>query len=416
MPSSQIPSIQLHGRTYNLPQRPTVIICIDGFDPEYLQQGIEDGILPNLASFLKSGFHVTADCAMPSLTNPNNLSIITGTPTSIHGISGNYYLDKETGEEHMIVDDKTMRGTTILAKMADAGVRVTAITAKDKLRRIINHGLSPSKNSICFSAQCANESTISEHGIDNVEQCLGKSTPPQYSGELSLFVLDAGIKLLQEDRADLFYLTLSDYIQHKYAPGSEESNQFMQDIDFRIGIFIHLGAIVAVTGDHGMSDKSDPEGRSNVLFLEDFLNSRWPLAGTRVICPISDPFVKHHGALGGFVRVYLGDCSVIQEMITACRQLPEVETALTGPEAAEVFEMPRDREGDLVVISKKGFVIGSRRDEHDLSLLGEQRLRSHGGLSEQKVPLLRSSFESQGDSLGVRRWRNFDVFDLALNY
>ena len=208
MPSSQIPSIQLHGRTYNLPQRPTVIICIDGFDPEYLQQGIEDGILPNLASFLKSGFHVTADCAMPSLTNPNNLSIITGTPTSIHGISGNYYLDKETGEEHMIVDDKTMRGTTILAKMADAGVRVTAITAKDKLRRIINHGLSPSKNSICFSAQCANESTISEHGIDNVEQWLGKSTPPQYSGELSLFVLDAGIKLLQEDRADLFYLTL----------------------------------------------------------------------------------------------------------------------------------------------------------------------------------------------------------------
>ncbi|OQE32275.1 hypothetical protein PENSTE_c001G00275 [Penicillium steckii] len=384
MSSSQIPSIQLHGRTYNLPQRPTVIICIDGFDPAYLQQGIEDAILPNLASFLRTGFHATADCAMPSLTNPNNLSIITGAPTSVHGISGNYYLDKETGQEHMIVDDTTMYGTTILAKMADAGVRVAAITAKDKLRRIINHGLSPSKKSICFSAQCANESSISEHGIDDVEQWLGQETPPQYSGDLSLFVLDAGLKLLQEDRADLFYLTLSDYIQHKHAPGSKESNQFMQDIDFRIGQFTNLGAIVAVTGDHGMSDKSDQDGKPNLLFLEDFLNSRWPFAGSRVICPISDPFVKHHGALGGFVRVYLGDCSVLQEMVTACRGLPEVETALAGSEAADLFEMPRDREGDFVVISKKGFVVGSRRDEHDLSQLGEQRLRSHGGLSEQK--------------------------------
>ena len=146
-------------KKYCLPQRPTVVVCIVGFDPEYLQSGIDDSILPHMASFLKSGFHVTADCAMPSLTNPSNLSIITGFPTSVHGVSGNYYLDKETGQEHMIVDDSMIRGTTILAQMADAGVRVAAITAKDKLRRIIQHGLSPKKGSICFSAQCANECT-----------------------------------------------------------------------------------------------------------------------------------------------------------------------------------------------------------------------------------------------------------------
>ncbi|KAJ5408159.1 hypothetical protein N7509_002042 [Penicillium cosmopolitanum] len=355
----QPPSVQLHGRTYNLPQRPTVVVCIDGFDPEYLQAGIEDGILPNMSSFLQSGFHTTAECAMPSLTNPNNLSIITGAPTSIHGVSGNYYLDKETGEEHMVVDDSTMHGTTILAKLADAGIRIAAITAKDKLRRIINHGLfSPSKSSICFSAQCANEATLTEHGIQDVETWLGQSTPAQYSGTLSLFVLDAGIKLLSEGRADFFYLTLSDYIQHKHAPRSIEANEFMAAIDTRLGEFVKLGAVVAVTGDHGMSDKSDQDGNPNVLFLEDFLQKGWPDARARVICPISDPFVKHHGALGGFVRVYLlGDTSgplQVEEMVAECRKLPEVEVALTGDDAADLFEMPPDREGGFCCRFEEG--------------------------------------------------------------
>lgn len=416
MSAKSTPSIALHGKTYCLPQRPTVVVCIDGFDPEYLQSGIEDSILPNMASFLKSGFHATADCAMPSLTNPNNLSIITGSPTSVHGVSGNYYLDKETGQEHMIVDDSVIRSTTILAQMADAGVRVAAITAKDKLRRIIQHGLSPKKGSICFSAQCANECTESEHGIQGVEQWLGKSAPAQYSGELSLFVLDAGLQLLREDRADLFYLTLSDYIQHKHAPRSREANEFMQAIDTRLGEFVKLGAIVAVTGDHGMSDKSDEKGSPNVLFLEDFLHSKWPGCGARVICPISDPFVKHHGALGGFVRVYLAETSAVDEIIKECSKLPGVEVALTGEEAASVFEMPLDREADMVVISTREFVIGGRREEHDLSQLGGHRLRSHGSLSEQQVPLLRSTLAESKDLRETKKWRNFGIFDLVLNY
>ncbi|KAJ5278852.1 hypothetical protein N7478_004224 [Penicillium angulare] len=409
-------TVDLHGRIYKIPTQPTVVVCIDGFDPEYLQAGIANGVLPTLTSFLKHGFHTTANCAMPSLTNPNNLSIITGAPTATHGVAGNYYLDEETGKEHMILDDSMVRGTTILAKLADAGVRVTAITAKDKLRKIINHGLCPKKRSICFSAQCADECTEREHGIKDVSSWLGKSVPAQYSGELSLFVLDAGLKLLQEKRADVLYLTLSDYIQHKYAPNSAQANEFMHAIDCRLRDFVKLGANVAVTGDHGMNDKSDKDGNPNVLFLEDFLISRWPNSGARVICPIADPFVKHHGALGGFVRVHLKEKSAVDDMIADCRDLPGVEVALSGKEACGLFQMPLDREGDIVVIAKTDFVIGSRRDEHDLSQLGGHRLRSHGGLSEQEIPLLKSTPICDGDGLQGKRWRNFDIFDLVLNH
>lgn len=414
-----MPTVELHNRSYQLPSRPVVVVCIDGFDPEYLTAGCEAENLPTMSSWIQSGFHTTAKCAMPSVTNPNNLSIITGVPTSVHGISGNYFLDKQTNQEVMVLDASTMRGETILERMANAGVRVAAITAKDKLRRIINHGLSPEKRAICFSSQCAGECTLEEHGMGDVEEWLGQTAPPMYSGDLSIFVLDAGLKLLRENRADLFYLTLSDYIQHKYPPRSAEANDFMHEIDARLAEFEKLGALVAVTGDHGMSHKSNNGGQPNVLFLEDFLNSKWPQARARVMCPIADPFVKHHGALGGFVRVHLtGKVSNddIDDMLELCRKLPEVEVALKGVDAAILFEMPEEREGEITVIAKNDAVIGSTQAAHDLSQLEGHPLRSHGGLSEQEIPLIRSVPIGPDCQVKSEGWRNFDVFDLALNY
>ena len=131
----------------------------------------------------------------------------------------------------MIQDDSLLRGTTILEQMSKRGVRVAAVTAKDKLRKIIGHGLTPENGAICFSSERSAHCTIAENGITDVEKWIGRPAPPQYSGDLSLFVLDAGVKLLEEDRADLFYLTLSDFIQHHHGPGSKESDDFMKGLD-----------------------------------------------------------------------------------------------------------------------------------------------------------------------------------------
>lgn len=371
-----------------------------------------------MEKMVKTGFQATAHCAMPSFTNPNNVSIITGAPTSKHGIAGNFYLDPVTLEEKMVLDDTLLRGSTILEQLARRGVTVAAITAKDKLRAIINHGLDPSQGHISFSAQLADSCTLEVNGIDNVEQWLGQPKPPQYSGDLSLFVLDAGVKLLTEKRADLYYLTLSDFVQHKHAPGSKEANEFMAAIDNRIGQLVELGAVVAVTGDHGMSDKCNEDGSPNVLFLETELANKFGDDFARVICPITDPFVKHHGALGSFVRVHINpkaDGSISkQDVVEFINAMPQVLLALEGTTAADRFEMPRDREADIVVVSQKNAVIGTRREEHDFENLKGHRLRSHGGLSEQEIPLLRSlGAKTLG---GQRQWHNWDIFDLLLNY
>ena len=409
----------LHSRTYNLPTRPSVAVCVDGFDPEYLIHGIKDGILPNIASITQTGFHTTAKVAMPTFTNPNNVSIITGVPTSVHGIAGNFYLDPKTREEHMIQDDSLLRGSTILEQMSRRGVRVAAVTAKDKLRRILAHGLNGG-NSICFSAEYANQCTEAENGIADVEEYVGRPAPPQYSGDLSLFVLDAGIKLLADDRADLFYLTLSDYIQHKHAPGSKESNEFLSALDDKIGKLMKLGAVVGITGDHGMSDKCLADGQPNVLFLQDELEARFGTGCARVICPITDPFVRHHGALGSFVRVHVSSSHTEHkdDMVKFTSEFSQVQITLSGVEGADRFEMPLDREGDFVVVAVKHAVLGSKKGEHDLEQLKGHRLRSHGGLSEQDVPLIlseriRGGLEAAKES---KVWRNFDVFDLVLNW
>jgi phosphonoacetate hydrolase len=191
----------------------------------------------------------------------------------------------------------------------------------------------------------------------------------------------------------------------------------MHAIDTRLGQLEQLGARVAVTGDHGMSAKTKTDGEPSVLFLGDFLNERWPDSDVRVICPIADPFVKHHGALGGFVRVHVMNDAFngIEDMIEACRKLPEVEVACSGKEAASRYEMPEDREGDFVAIASENAVIGSTKEKHDLSQLGDIKLRSHGGSSEQEIPLIMSEALADGAVDRGKSWRNFDIFDLVLN-
>src|SRR2546425_12783815 len=81
------------------------------------------------------GTSLVGDCVMPSFTNPNNLSIVTGAPPSVHGISGNYFWDPQAGVEVMMNDPKYLRAETILARLAGAGAPGGGGTAKGKLRR-----------------------------------------------------------------------------------------------------------------------------------------------------------------------------------------------------------------------------------------------------------------------------------------
>lgn len=410
-------NIQLNGITYRWPLHPVVVVCIDGGDPAYIEQGLRDGILPNIARFMQEGFSTIADGTVPSFTCPNNMSIITGAPPAVHGISGNYYLDARTREAVVMTGPELLRSRTILAEFADAGAQVISITAKDKLRKQLGKDLDMSRGNISFSSEKADRCTLQSNGIENVLKLVGRPLPDMYSMDLSLFVLEAGVKLFEEERPDLMYLSLTDYIQHKHAPGDPVANAFYQRIDALFGKLAARGATVALTADHGMNDKSKPNGRPNVIYLQDILDRTFGAGDTKVICPITDAFVRHHGALGGFVRVWcLGGKATPRAIIDLVKDLPGIAAALDKEETCRRFELPPDREGDVAVIGDVNTVIGASAVEHDLSNLADARLRSHGAVTEARVPFILSRpVSAEFRARATQGLKSHQIFEYAIN-
>jgi phosphonoacetate hydrolase len=399
--------VEVNGRGYRWPDGPVVIVCVDGCEPEYVARVVESGGAPWFTDAVAKGTALEVDAVVPTFTNPNNLSIVTGVPPSVHGICGNYFYDRDAGVEVMMNDPKYLRADTILAAFARAGASLAVVTAKDKLRRLLGHGM----RGICFSAEQADRTTRAEHGLDDALGLVGLPLPGVYSAALSEFVFAAGVRLMESARPDVMYLSTTDYVQHKHAPGTPEADAFYRMMDGYLGKLQALGATIALTADHGMNAKTDAAGAPAVVYLQDVLDA-WLGAGrARVILPITDPYVVHHGALGSFATVYLPAGADVGDVGRRLGALAGVELVLERQAACRRFELPPDRMGDLVVISTRHVVLGTAAARHDLSGL-DAPLRSHGGLSEQRVPLL---VNRRTMGLPPGRLRNFDIFDVALN-
>ncbi len=406
-------TVSVNGRTYAWPQAPLVVICCDGSEPDYMEVARAKGHMPNLDRVIAKGANRRGLSAMPSFTNPNNLSIVTGRPPAVHGICGNYLIDPATGAETMMNDPKWLRAPTIFEAFQKAGAKVAVVTAKDKLRLLLGKGLVFDGSAVCFSSECADKATIKDNGIDKVCDMVGMGVPEVYSAELSEFVFAAGVKLLAAMRPDLMYLSTTDYVQHKFAPGTAGANSFYAMMDRYLGELDRAGAIVVIVADHGMKDKHLATGEPDVIYLQDVLDAKFGVGQTKVILPITDPYVVHHGALGSFATVYAYGPAVADVMGTIAAQ-DGIDVVLNRIDGCARFELPEDRMGDVIVISggpKASKVIGSSRGSHDLSGLKEP-LRSHGGLTEQEVPVIVNR-RLAGLSGTVR---NFDAFAIGCNH
>ena len=406
---NQRQEISVNGRTYRPATAPVVVACIDGCEYDYITEAVAAGVAPWFASVLETGTARRGDAVVPTFTNPNNLSIVTGVPPSVHGICGNFIYDREADAEVMMNDPRYLRCGTVLAAFAAAGARVAVVTAKDKLRALLGHGL----DGICFSAERADQVTLAGNGIADATGLAGMPVPSVYSAALSEFVFAAGAALMDRERPDLMYLSTTDYVQHKEAPGTPAANAFYAMIDRYMARLQAAGAVIGLTADHGMNAKFDAAGNPDVVYLQDVLDARLGAGLARVILPITDPYVVHHGALGSFATVYLSPSVSATAAAALVASLPGIDLALQRDDACARFELPPDRMGDLVVVSSRHVVIGTSVSRHDLSGL-DAPLRSHGGISEQQVPLLVNR-RLQGVPADARL-RNFDIFDLLLNH
>ncbi|NVO56643.1 phosphonoacetate hydrolase [Rhodobacteraceae bacterium B1Z28] len=402
--------VEANERVYPTPKVPAIAICLDGCEPEYLEVAIAKGLMPNLKRMREEGTDRLAHSVIPSFTNPNNLSIATGRPPIVHGICGNYLIDPDSGEEVMMNDVRFLRAPTIFSQFYDAGFRVAMVTAKDKLRALLGAGLKFDEGrAVAFSSERSGETTMAEHGIDNASKWLGMDVPEVYSAELSEFVFAAGVKLLKEFKPDVMYLSTTDYIQHKFAPEQQGALDFYAMFDRYLGELDELGAAIVVTADHGMKPKHLADGSPAVVYAQDLMDEWLGKDAARVILPITDPYVVHHGALGSFATAYLPEGSDQDDIIAKLRATEGITHVLTKAEAIEQFELPGDRIGDIVMVSGENICIGTSEHRHDLAALKEP-LRSHGGLTEQEVPFIVNRVIDLPNQPVLR---NFDAFFYA---
>ena len=405
-------TVEANGRNYKWPRAPLVVICCDGSEPDYMEIAMAEGLMPNLKKIIAKGENLRGLSVIPSFTNPNNLSIVTGTPPAVHGICGNYLIDPATGKETMMNDPAWLRAPTIFEKFQQAGAKIAVVTAKDKLRLLLGKGLKFDGTAVAFSSERADQVSVAENGIEDVCGLVGMPVPHVYSAELSEFVFAAGVKLLGSMRPDLMYLSTTDYVQHKFAPGSAGANSFYRMMDGYLGQLDGLEATIIIVADHGMKDKHLSTGEPDVVYLQDRLDLEFGAGTTRVILPITDPYVVHHGALGSFATVYVKGLHPdrVASVISAIEGIDEVYGRAEG---CARFELPPDRMGDLIVLSggpSGSKVIGTSRSRHDLTGLTEP-LRSHGGLTEQTVPVIAN--RKLNDL--PQPLRNFDAFFIGCN-
>lgn len=413
--SSEKTGVSVNGRDYRWPSQPCVVVCIDGSEPDYIEQAIAAGVMPWMQKVVEQqGSDLRAHCVVPSFTNPNNISIVTGVPPVVHGICGNFYYDRDNDREVMMNEPELLRTPTIFKAFQDVGAKVAIVTAKDKLRRLLGNELHfGADGAICFSSEKADQATIAENGIEGVVEMVGMEVPSVYSAELSEFIFAAGVKLMESVRPDLMYLSTTDYIQHKFAPGSDGANAFYAMMDKYWAQLDALGAVIALTADHGMNAKHNGKGEPNIIYLQDEMDRILSPAAARVILPITDPYVVHHGALGSYATVYLPQDADVDALKTELGAIDGIDAVYDNAEGCAHFDLAPDRMGDLILVSSKHVVIGTTASRHDLSGL-DVPLRSHGGVTEQTVPLIVSQRVTDIDP--AAQLHNYDIFNLALNH
>ena len=407
-------SLLINDREYaNVPIKSSIVICLDGSQKEYLTEASKLNLTPNLDKIIQKGDYLLAHSAIPSFTNPNNISIVTGQPSSVHGICGNFFYTPSTGKEVMMNDPEFLRAPTIFEKYYQAGAKIAVVTAKDKLRTLLGNGLNfNNKRAICFSAEKSAYANIKENGIESVNDWLNMPVPEVYSQDLSEFVMAAGVKLMKEFKPDIMYLSTTDFIQHKYAPGHEIANKFYAMFDRYIGLLDDTGATIIITADHGMKPKSKEDNSPNAIFLQDHLDSFFGKGKTKVILPITDPYVVHHGALGSFATIYLNNKEHLKEVISEIKKIKDIEVVLNREEACLKYNLPEDRMGDIICMSSEYMTIGSSKDKHNLNELKEP-LRSHGGLHEREVPFI---INKKIDLIDTnKQLYNYDAFYYAIS-
>ena len=362
--------------------RSIVIATIDAGSMDYL----DAARIPNIRELMQSGFVTEGSSMLPSVTNVNNVSIVTGRYPAQHGINSNFWYRPETGEGVYMESPDYVIGDNVFQRARAAGMKSAVLTSKDKLKRMLEPG-----SDLSISA---------EHPTPEYEEIIGPAQPI-YSAAINHWLYRALQHLVREGSFDLIYVSTTDYIMHKFPPAHEQAILHMEGIDTILGEIVdeYPDTEIYITADHGMNPKTRGLDLKRILAREGISVEFVPV--------IKDRYVVHHHNLGGCCYLYLlgyhnsNEKSVLtQRAIEVLQAWPGVEAVYTREQAANTFHLLEERIGDLVVLGARDVVFGELDAESQ-----DVDIRSHGSLYESKVPII--GYNSPRDRDAYRE--NIDV-------
>lgn len=342
---------------------PVFILCIDGLDIAYL----DACHTPNLDAIKRRGARPGGDALfrmgrgmLPSVTNVNMTSILTGHYPSGHGIVSNYWLDR--GQEVYMESATYLLAPTLLRRVAQRGGRTALLVAKDKLRSLLDDG--------------ATFATSSERPTPWAVDGAGQP-PGIYTSEVNLWLFDAALALLRREPIDLCVIITTDYPMHAWPPDDPRAMSYIRGLDCKVGALLegYPSATLLLSADHGMGAKSVGVDLGKLLARKGILAQALPI--------IKDRYVVHHQNLGGAAYIYLERPEDKEKALETLGECPHVEMALPREEAARRFHLHPQRIGDILVLADQETVFGLLHQEVEAV-----QVRSHGSLHETLVPIL----------------------------
>jgi len=338
--------------------RKILVICVDGLGPGYL----ESAATPNLDKMGAEGSFVVGDCVIPSVTNVNNVSIVTGVTPRKHGLTSNLYFDRSTGEEIRMESPEFLCWPTLLQRAKGDGLSTALFTAKKKLERLLGRD--------------ANFSLSAEEPDRDMVEKIGPRCDI-YSPDINLWLLRALRLVLRERDPDVVYCSTTDFMMHRFPPEAEEAISHIENIDRIVGDILDddPDREIYLTADHGMSAKN------RGIDIERLLEAHEVRA--RAIPIIKDQYVVHHQNMGGASYVFLDQESDLPEALAILQDTRGIEEVCTREQAAAQFELMADRIGDIFVLADKDTVFGTFQ-----AVCEPVGIRSHGSRHEGAVPIL----------------------------
>ncbi len=324
---------------------------------------------------------------MPSVTNVNNVSLITASYPETHGICSNFWFDPGMGEGTYVESGKDILAETIFQRARQLEMTSILVTSKDKLRTLLGDG--------------STVTVSSEQPPDWLISGVGPS-PDIYSLEVNGWAVKSASYIMSKHPAELVYITTTDYAMHTYGPDHPQSQKHLSILDEAIGDLVsaHPGITLLVTADHGMSCKSRMVDLKHILESHHIRSITVPI--------IKDRYVVHHSNLGGCMYVYLQPRD-LAEALKVIRETPGVEDAISREEAVAKFRLYGERIGDFVVTGEQDVVFG---DATEVKM--PPNLRTHGSTHEGQVPVIGYNGDFAGFSFEENRDIGRYVFEKAL--